>query len=176
MMSKIKRVYWDSCSWIAYIKQETVVDEVTKEQERRFEMCKGILRDAEEGNIEIVTSAFTLAEVCKAPKVKDSGVDYIPSFFDKSYILLVPVDKSVGLKAQALQLAGVYGLKPADATHIASACIAECEELHTFDDDILSLDKKIIGANGLPMKICKPNQETELPLFSAVPEQRSKQS
>jgi len=156
-MSNPKRVYWDACAWIAYIKQETV--EVDGKKENRFEMCKSILKEAEAGKIEIATSAFTLAEVCKSPEVKNSAVDNLPSFFDKSYILLIPVDKFVGTRAQAIQLAGIYGLKPQDATHVASAYIAKSAELHTFDGVILSLHQKITGSDGLPMTICKPGEQ-----------------
>ncbi len=159
-MASLKRVYWDACAWIAYINQEDLV--VDGKQEHRFQMCKHVLKEAEAGKIEIVTSAFTLAEVCKSAKVKESGVDHLPSFFDKSYILLVPVDKSVALKAQAIQLAGIYGLKPADAIHVASAYVAKSAELHTFDKGILSLDEKITGQDGLPMKICRPGEQSPL--------------
>lgn len=155
-MASIKRVYWDACTWIAYIKQEVI--ENNGKKENRFEMCKSILKLAESGKLEIVTSAFTLAEVCKSSEVK-GGVDHLPSFFEKSYILLVPVDKFIALKAQAIQLAGIYGLKPPDAIHVASALAAQSTELHTFDDGILSIDQKMTGKDGSPMRICKPNEE-----------------
>lgn len=163
-MTDPKRVYWDACAWIAYIKQEEVV-EIDGKPENRYEMCRHVLLEAEKRNIEIVTSAFTLAEVCKSPEVKESPVANLPSFFDKSYILLVPLDKNVGQKAQSIQLAGIYGLKPPDAVHIAPAHIAKSAELHTFDSDLLILDKKITGSDGKPMIICKPGEQEPAPLL-----------
>jgi predicted nucleic acid-binding protein len=157
-MTRPKRVYWDACVWIAYIKQEVVA--VGGKQENRHDMCRPVLLEAEKGNIEIVTSAFTLAEVCKSPEVKESQVDHLPSFFDKSYILLVPVDKVVGQKAQAMQLAGMTGLKPADAVHLASAYVAKCAEFHTFDDTLIKMSQQIIGSDGTPLTIDKPAEQT----------------
>jgi predicted nucleic acid-binding protein len=157
-MTNPKRIYWDSCAWIAYIQQEVMVGK-DGAIENRYEMCRNILRDAEHGKLEIATSAFTLAEVCKSPTIKTSPVDHLPSFFDKSYLLIIPVDKNIAQKAQSIQLAGIYGLKPADAIHVASAYAAKSLELHTFDADILSLHQKITGGDGLPMTICKPGAQ-----------------
>jgi predicted nucleic acid-binding protein len=171
-MANIKRVYWDACCWIAYIKQEVV--DVNGKRENRYEMCRQTLLEADKGAVEIVTSAFTLAEVCKSSEVKDSPVDHLPSFFDKSYILLVPVDKNVGLRAQSLQLAGLVGLKPPDTVHVASAIIAKCEELHTFDRRILNHNKRITGKDGEPMTICKPTQQVSAgPLLEALEKEAS---
>jgi predicted nucleic acid-binding protein len=172
-MANTKRIYWDACTWIAYIKQEQEVITVNGNKENRFEMCRSVLKEAEKGNIEIATSAFTLAEVCKYPEVRESGVDHLPSFFDKSYILLIPVDKFVATKAQAFQLAGLYGLKPQDAIHVASAFIAKSIQLHTFDRGILSLNQKIMGRDNAPMTICKPDEQKPIgSLLQMISEKR----
>ena len=48
------------------------------------------------------------------------------------------------------------GLKPPDATHLASAIIGRSDEMHTFDQKLLNLNGKIIGLDGTPLRICKP--------------------
>ena len=165
-MAKPIRVYWDACAWIAYINQEKAVLNKQDQAENRFSMCRNVLKLASKGKIEIVTSAFTLAEVCKKPEVKESGLDHLPSFFEKSYILVIPVDLAIGRKAQTLQVSGLVNLKPPDAVHIASAQRANVTELHTFDAGVLNLDGAITNAEGSPMKICKPTQGQSLgPLF-----------
>ena len=165
-MAKITRVYWDACAWIAYINQEKVIATASGAQENRFAMCSEVLRLAQKGKLEIATSAFTLAEVCKNPEVKDSPLDNLPSFFEKSYILIVPVDMAIGRRSQAMQSSGLVNLKPPDAIHLASAQRAEVSELHTFDRKILDLDNKITGADGQPLKISKPTEGKPLgPLF-----------
>ena len=165
-MAKVTRIYWDACTWIAYINQEKEIEGSGKTIENRFEMCNAILDRAEKGEIEIVTSAFTLAEVCKPPNVETSPLDRLPSFFEKSYILVVPVDMSVGLKSQKIQDSGLVNIKPPDAIHLASAQIASVSEFHTFDKRILQLDGHLAGLDGNVIKICKPTEGKPLgPLF-----------
>ena len=165
MVSKV-RIYWDACTWISYINQEKSVALDNGTTENRFDMCLEVLKDAKENKIEIVTSTFTLAEVCKSPDVKSSPLDSLPSFFEKSYILTIAVDMTIGRQAQIMQTSGIVNLKPPDAVHLASAQRASVAEFHTFDSKILNLDGKIAGADGEPIKICKPTEGKPLgPLF-----------
>lgn len=156
------RVYWDACAWISYINQEmpglgkTFAD-------ARFDLCRETLKDASNGDVEIVTSAFTLAEVCKRQPNPTVPAINLPAFFDQPYILLVPVDKVVGVQAQNLQLAGLYGIKPPDAVHLASALVHNVPTLHTFDTGLLDLDKRLTLADGNQLRICKPTHEKPTP-------------
>lgn len=161
-MAKLLKVYWDACAWIAYINREKAIPQPDGSSENRFARCNEILRMAQEGELEIVTSAFTLAEVCKNSEVKNDPVDNLPAFFEQSYILIVPVDMAIGRRAQIMQTSGIVNLKPPDAIHLASAQRASVAELHSFDDHVLNLDGKITGADGNPMKICKPTEAKSL--------------
>ena len=165
-MAKLPWVYWDACTWIAYINQEKAVRIRDGLIENRFAKCLEILDRANNKKLELVTSAFTLAEVCKSPEVRDSPVENLSAFFERSYIVVVPVDMSIGRHAQHMQASGLVGLKPADTIHLASAVRAKVSELHTFDSAILKLDGLIMGADGKPLKICKPSEGLPLgPLF-----------
>ena len=165
-MAKRIRFYWDACAWIAYINQEKEIQNKDGTVENRFEMCRRILDGAENGRIEIVTSAFTLAEVCKSPEVKTSPLDNLAGFFDRSFLLMVPVDMAIGRKAQSIQVSGLFNVKPPDAVHLASAQRASVTEFHTFDGGLLDLDNTLTGTDGKPLKICKPTEGTSLgPLF-----------
>lgn len=165
-MAKVIRVYWDACAWIAYINQEKAIETANGQIENRFAMCSEVLRMAQDKKLEIATSAFTLAEVCKNPEVKESPLDNLPAFFEKSYILIVPVDMAIGRRAQAMQASGLVNLKPPDAIHLASAQRAAVSELHTFDRKVLDLDSKLTGADAQPLKICKPTEGRPIgPLF-----------
>jgi predicted nucleic acid-binding protein len=164
-MVKAQRIYWDSCAWIAFIAEEKAVPFMGG-TENRYSMCLNVLEAARKGKYEIVTSAFTLAEVCKSPEAVSSQIDNLPAFFEKSYILIVPVDLAIGRRAQSMQATGLVRLKPADAVHLASAQRAKVSELHTFDDKILDLDNTIIGGDGNLLKICRPSQSAPIgPLF-----------
>jgi predicted nucleic acid-binding protein len=128
----------------------------------RFTMCQTVLKRAEAGEIEIATSAFTLAEVCKRRDEAPQNIN-LPAFFDQPYILLVPVEKRIGLRAQHLQLSGVGNIKPADAIHLASALVADVPVFHTFDGGLLGLDKVLTLNDGKQLQIVKPTGETPLP-------------
>lgn len=164
-MSSKKRIYWDACVWIALIKQESI-EKKDGTVERRYIRCREIISMAEKGKIEIVTSALTIAEVCKSATVKQSGVDNLATFFDRSYILLVPVDKSVAVKAQGMQTSGLAGLKPPDAIHLASAHRARVDEMHTYDDALIKLSENITGQDGQPIRICRPGEYKPEGLFA----------
>lgn len=165
-MFKLPWVYWDACAWIAYINQEKAIQLRDGTIENRFAKCREVLEQANNKKLEIVTSAFTLAEVCKKPEIRESPLDHLPAFFERSYIVIVPVDMAIGLKAQNMQVSGLVSLRPADTIHLASAIRAKVKELHTFDRGILKLDGLIPGADGSPIKICKPSEGLPLgPLF-----------
>ena len=165
-MAKLRRVYWDACTWIAYINQEKAIAQKDSTVENRFAKCLEVLDQANKKRLEIVTSAFTLAEVCKNPDVRNSPMENLPGFFEKSYIITIPVDMAIGRRAQHMQASGLIALKPADSIHLASAIRAKVTELHTFDGDILKLDGVIPGADGKQVKICKPSEGQQLgPIF-----------
>lgn len=164
------RVYWDACAWIAYIQQEMPGPKSTV-TDPRFTMCRQTLVRATAGELEIATSAATLAEVCKPGKT-GSPVANLSAFFNHPYILIVDVDKRVGSRAQTLQLAGVGPqIKPFDALHVASAQIANVDFFHTFDDKLLKLSETLNCDDGRPLKIVKPTEEIPPPpLFAATRE------
>lgn len=119
-------------------------------------LCRPVLQAAEKGNVEIVASSVALVEViCKD---KDASIDdqRVRDYFDNDYIFLVSADKDVCDLARQLMLAGHAGLRAADAIHVATACISNAEELHTFDDNLLALDLKIDRKDGTRLHIRKP--------------------
>jgi predicted nucleic acid-binding protein len=162
-MAKRARVYWDACTWLAIVNEERAVFKGEgKPTENRFAMCKDIIERAEKDEFEIVVSAFTLAEVCKSNEAKTENQSKLPFFLDHEFVLMVLLDKHVGLKAQSLQISGLVGLKPADAVHLASAQRANVVEFHTFDSVLLKLDGQIAANNGNAIKICKPGESDQL--------------
>lgn len=163
-----QRIYWDACSWIAYIQKEMPGGK-SKVTEKRFDMCRQTLIRATAGEIEIATSAATLSEVCKPGKT-GSPVANLAAFFNQPYILVVDVDKRVGMRAQGLQLAGISGLKPFDALHVASAQIANADFFHTFDKRLLDLSGQLNCDDGKPLKIVKPTEEIPPPPLFAQKE------
>ncbi len=157
-------VYWDACAWIAYIQKEMPGPD-TDFKEPRYEMCRRILERAVAREVEIATSAYTLSEVCKKPVDPTSPGINLPAFFDQPYIVLIAVDKQIGQKAQNLQVAGVVGLKPQDATHVASALVWNISTLHTFDKKLLNLDKMLTTNDGNQLRIIRPTEDESPDMF-----------
>ena len=119
-------------------------------------MARAIIEAAKKDVFEILSSTFSLAEVCKHPD-KEATSDKLAAFFESDYILLVNVDRFVAETAGALMMR-YAGLKPADAVHLATACVSPgVEQMHTFDDRLLKLDDLIDKADGTKLKICKPD-------------------
>jgi len=151
-----KRVAWDACAWISMIQKEKIRDAKGVVMEDRGALARSVIDSAEKGKLEIVSSGLCLVEVCKNPPGIAAPTDGIADYFEHDHILVVPVDKLVGTKARQLMLAGHPGLKPPDATHLATAIVANVDELHTFDQRLLDLDEKLPKLNGEKLKICKP--------------------
>jgi len=157
MATSPSRVAWDSCTWIAYIQRERIFGQDGKTVlEDRGAVCRPVLDAAERGVIEIVVSAIALVEVLARNRTGGIDDQKVRDFFDNDYILLVNVDKQLGDFARRLMLAGHSGLKPLDAIHLATACIANADEFHTFDDRLLALDCAIDGLDGTRLVIKKP--------------------
>ena len=157
-MAKPDRVYWDACTWIAYINEERETPKSNGTVENRYAMCRSVLEQAQNGEVEIATSAFTLAEVCKSEKAKNENLGKLQGFLDHEFILVVQLDKNIGVKAQQIQLSGLSGIKPPDAVHLASAQLANVTEFHSFDDRRLEKDGQINAEGGHAIKCCKPGE------------------
>jgi predicted nucleic acid-binding protein len=155
-MSAARR-YWDSSVFLAWL---------LPEPDRAAE-CRPLIRAAQKGEILIVTSALTLTEVIKLkdhPPLKDEQEKKIHSFFQNDYISVRNVDRFVAERAR--RLIWEHGVKPKDATHVATALRWRIPVLDTYDgDDLIPLDGKL---GEPPLRIGKPfiPHEMELPFMS----------
>ncbi len=104
-------------------------------------------------------------EVCKDPASASEAASRFHEFLELEYVLLVTLDRAIGEKARELMQGGYSGLKPLDATHLATAIVANAHEMHTFDRKLLDLDGLLAKAGGSNLKICKPDPGGSLPLF-----------
>jgi predicted nucleic acid-binding protein len=152
--------------WIALIQKEKILDGKGGTEDR-YGMCRNVIEAAKKGQIELVTSFFTQAEVFKPG---DAATANLEAFFETDYILRVNMDKFVSDRAQAIMGSGIVkGLKPADATHLATAAVSSVDEMHTYDDRLLNLDGKIDKTDGTKLKICKPDPGgPPVPLLEAM--------
>lgn len=169
MADSPKRVSWDACTWIALIQQEKIRDEKGNVVEDRYALARSVIDLAAQGKIEIAASGLCLAEVCKNPPNAKDGDDKVAPFFEQNYILIVALDTQVGTIARRLMMAKHAGVRPPDAVHLATAIVANVDEMHTFDDKLLALDEKLVKRDGNALKICKPAHGGKpMPLLDAI--------
>lgn len=154
-MASPRTVYWDACVWIGHIQQEP----------DKFPSTQFVMGEAKAGRIQIVTSAFALAEVIKRkcdgeskglPQTED---DAFAELLKQEYITVVSADWDAGLKARDLyrQFRDKGLKKPQDALHLATAVIENVDEMHTFDgDDLLKLNGLVTRSDGQSLTICWP--------------------
>jgi hypothetical protein len=128
------RRYWDSNAFLGWLNGE----------KDKVDSCEGVLNAAEEGRIEIVTSAITLTEVIKLKGEKPIPKDkeqMIRDFFEQPWILVREVDRFIAEDAR--QLIWAHGVKPKDAIHLATALRLKLSTFDTFDEELIALSGRL---------------------------------
>ena len=159
-MPNDRLLYWDSSVFISRIQRNT----------GRIENLELISAAAESGEIRIVTSAFTLAEVVKTPGLGLLAPDEeqrIVDYFENEYIVVRNVDRFVAERAR--RIVRRYGVPPADAVHVATAILSDVVVLHTYDHDHLISKNEMIGDP--PLRIEEPRWTGQPPLGLEIPEE-----
>jgi predicted nucleic acid-binding protein len=131
-----ERIYWDSM----------VFNHRIAGTHPDMPILKHISDRAERGEIELLTSIFTLCEVAKVEPTgqaltveeQESRID---RFFQNPYILPIQVDRRVAQLTRSI--IRQFSIKGKDAVHIASAIIAKAAVMQTYDKDLLKLNMKI---------------------------------
>jgi len=160
MVNHYRRPYLDACVFISWIKGEKPPDYRVD----RGHIVSHILGQAERGIITIYTSSATLAEVHKRrgySAIEEQQSERILTYFENQFIMLVDVDRRIGLHAN--ELCRRYELKPFDGIHLASALRANCDVLLTWDGTFIGRasahggiqieQPEIVGQAALPLMI-----------------------
>jgi predicted nucleic acid-binding protein len=149
----IRKVYWDSCLWIALVQKEA----------GRCEILQGIWRDAERGEVKIITSTWAIAECVRSPKDRkqkpfgEEQESLLDALFLNTFVTVRQVDFQVARLARRLVRTHKQCRKPIDGAQLATALLMNVDEMHTFEEeDLLHLDGKCTRQDGKPLKICKP--------------------
>jgi len=158
-----KIIYWDTCVFLAWIKQEENKRDYLGDIEQ-------LLRDNRAGNLILVTSQITRVELWRT-NLDEAQCKLLDEALGRSWNIVYDVDGPVARKAHDIQtkFAGdpdeeKFPETP-DALHIATAILARADEFHTFDDGknnkkakfpILS---KTAHAYLDRLTICKPRSE-----------------
>jgi predicted nucleic acid-binding protein len=144
--------YWDTCTILGWLAEES----------DKLADCKAGIVQAEKGDLTIVTSAFTLAEVLHlkgGTPIPAADREKVNDFFENDYILLVDVDRTIAEAAQEVYWS--HGVPPKDAIHVATAlnALVPIVQLDTFDGPLIALSGQI---GSPPLTIGRPTFPQEL--------------
>ncbi len=120
----VERRYWDSDCFLGRLQEEP--DKADK--------CGDVLTLCERGELEIVTSALTIAEVLMLrPKdaLPEERRAKVEALFAKKFIHTITLTRRIAESAR--DLVWDHGIAPKDAGHVASAIAAKADVLNTFD-------------------------------------------
>ena len=151
----MKTVYRDACVFHSLFGNEETVDS-----------CIRIEKAAQDGQVQIYTSAVTFVECAwvktetdptgNLNKLSPKHEEVIARYFQRSYIVVVNCDRNISEASR--KLLWQYPLHPKDAIHVASAIAQQVDVLHSFDDHLVRLNGKIAG-----LKICRPDKDPDFP-------------
>lgn len=152
----MKARYWDTNMFLGWLSQES----------DKYPSCAALIREAEAGNLYIVTSALTIAEVVwlrGKPRLPADQRGDIRGFFAHKYVQIRQLDRTTAELAQTV--VWDHAVNPKDAIHVATALDAlrligkDFDQFDTFDDDLI---KKSGQIGDPPLRIAKPSVQERL--------------
>jgi predicted nucleic acid-binding protein len=145
----VETIYWDSDCFLGWFQEEA----------GKVDLCAGTIERAEQGEVLIMTSALTIAEVLwlrGGPRIPEDKATIIRRFFRRSYVRIRNVTRAVAEDAQ--ELVWRNSIRPKDAIHVATALGVRANALETFDEFLLSQS----GVRGLTIRKPIPPKQTKL--------------
>lgn len=138
----VEKIYWDSDCFLAHLKGDR----------EKAEQCDGVIQRGERGEVIIVTSALTLAEVLwvrSGPRIPTEKAQIVRKFFRRSFIRIHNVTRKISELAQ--DLVWEHSIKPKDAIHVATAIHIGVDAFETFDKKLV----KKSGTVGKPLLLIR---------------------
>ena len=144
--------YWDSCLFLAWMKDE-------KRKPGEMEGLAEVVAMVDARECFIVTSVNTRGEVLDSSLSSDAQERFKRLFYHPTFTF---ADVSLPISELASKIRDYYknqkpsiSVKLPDATHLATAIIYRVDEFHTFDEaDLIRFNGNVAG---YPLKICKPS-------------------
>jgi predicted nucleic acid-binding protein len=139
--------YWDTCLFLAWLKDESRAS-------GEMAGVREVIERAKRRDCRLMTSVLTSVEVLQGK---------IPAGFDTLFDGLLRRMNRVGLDTKVagiahdirnhFTIAGSTKLKTPDAIHLATAILYRADEFHTFDETLIALSGDVAGHR---LTICKP--------------------
>ena len=158
MPNKQQRLYWDACVFLALISDRTDAQSVA-----RRETCSLIFDRALRGEVANLTSVVSIPEVLRTDDtdpMPEEVKERVLRLFDQDCIILVSADLARAEEAREFRWQ-FSRLKTPDAIHLASACHAKVDLMHTYDGDGVKW-----GLINLGGQICNPPLTIMAPVFT----------
>ena len=138
----LERRYWDSDCFLGWLQAD----------DGKIEPCRQVLILAAKGDLEIITSALTIAEVLhlrgRQPIPPDKRKQ-VTDFFKLSYIITMSITRRIAEDSR--DLVWDYGIEPKDALHVATAIKAKVDVFNTFDKALIGKSLQV-GNPKLPIE------------------------
>lgn len=124
---KVVLRYWDACVFISILKGD---------HKTHKDILSELRNEAKLGNMKIVTSTLTLAEVvkprqCDGRQLTQSERRLVEDSFKDNNIILLDVTQKITVRSREIQWG--TNVKPVDAIHLATAEYAKVDFFDTFD-------------------------------------------
>jgi len=160
--------YWDTCVFLAWIKDE-------ERPNREMEGVNNIAEQVFRKSAILVTSTLIKVEILRCTLDK-TGIERFDNLFKLRNLQQISQDPRVINLSNEIreyyqrqrEIDGVKTVSTPDAIHLASAILYDVTEFHTFDEKrkrgraLLSLNSNVAG---YPLKICKPPLPVQRRLF-----------
>ncbi|HET8558163.1 MAG TPA: type II toxin-antitoxin system VapC family toxin [Gaiellaceae bacterium] len=138
--------YWDTVCFLGVLNAEP----------DKLSACRAVISEAERGNIRVVTSALTIAEVLW-PKggplvLARDKAEAVQTFMQHEWLAVRDLDRTIAERAR--ELVWDHNVHPKDAVPVATALDAGVEQFDTYDGDLIALSGKL---GSPPLVIGQPN-------------------
>ena len=158
MGSSTPIIYWDTCVFLAWIKDET-------RAEGEMAGVYAVVLDVMASRARLITSVITREEI-QLPRLNADQLERFTKVFDRTNVKTIPMSDAIATKAGQLRHHyqtigdGRPPLCKEDARHLATAIIYAVSVFHTFDEADKKGCRGLLGLNGNvaghALKIAKP--------------------
>jgi predicted nucleic acid-binding protein len=148
-------VYWDSCIFIAWLKNEQRINPLD------VDGITHLIDEWDAGRLVIVTSTITRIEVLDSHLTPQQAAEFKASL-RRSTIRVESV--TVPIADLAHEIRAHHGITTPDAIHVATAVATRCDVLYTFDGKLLPLGPTIAGQYPLSTEPPRRPVQAQAPL------------
>ncbi len=139
-----RKIYWDTCIFLAWIQEE----KPPKRKPGDMEGIESVIKSLSRGELLILTSVLTHTEVL-ASKMNDRAKKRYGDIFERPDVIEIAVDHTIAILASEIrdfyiqakdnlpegQRKAAMIVDIPDSLHVATAITYEAEEFQTFDGD-----------------------------------------